>query len=234
MLGGNRLQKDFAALGLKGEAQSKHHAKVVAARKIAKDFRADIAEEWQRAAALQTVPATGLVSCPGLFAWDRLDRGSALLLEQLPKDLRGHGADLGCGHGALASAMLQGQDTGIKSLQCLDADARAVEACRVNLQPFAAVATCRWSDVTRDAVATRPLDWIVMNPPFHEGKLTDASVGAAFIAAAAKSLRRAGSLWMVANSHLPYESVLEKNFGQYEKLAERDGYKIYCARKIAR
>ena len=224
--GGRRLAGDFTALGLTGDTAAKHHARIVAARK-GEAFAAIMAQAWVEAAAYRVVAATGLVSRPGLFAWDRLDAGSALLLACLPDTLKGKGGDYGCGHGALAHAVLTRHGT-VKALLCLDADAGAIEACRRNLAAFAERADCRWADLTRDMLPKETLDFVVMNPPFHDGGQADAGLGLACIAAARRSLRRGGRLYLVANSHLPYETKLGDLFHTTERLAERDGYKVFA------
>jgi 16S rRNA (guanine1207-N2)-methyltransferase len=40
-----------------------------------------------------------------VFSWDRIDPGTALLMQHLPA-LSGRGADIGCGIGILARAVL--------------------------------------------------------------------------------------------------------------------------------
>ena len=46
------------------------------------------------------------------------------------------------------------------------------------------------------------LDFVVMNPPFHDGGAEDKALGVAFIEAAARMLARRGACWLVANRHL--------------------------------
>ena len=82
-----------------------------------------------------------------------------------------------------------------------------------------------WEDLAR-AVPVRDLDFIVMNPPFHEGKKTDSDIGKQFIETASRSLRQGGQLWMVANAGLPYESVLGALFASHEKITEKNGFKV--------
>jgi 16S rRNA (guanine1207-N2)-methyltransferase len=72
---------------------------------------------------------------------------------------------------------------------------------------------------------------VVMNPPFHDGGTEDRALGVAFIAAAAKALRKGGVCWLTANRHLPYEAPLDEAFAKVTLKAERGGYKIYEARK---
>ncbi len=226
--GGKRIESYYTALGLHAEAQSKHHARVVWAQKKKASFLAPEAEKWAKTGDIRLCETTGLYSCPGLFAWDRIDDGSAALLQHLPGDLKGIGADFGCGTGVLSRSLLQKNDQ-IKTLHCLDADSRALQACRMNLQGFKTSVVYEWADLTCETVGAKTLDWIVMNPPFHEGKATDSDIGAAFVRTAAASLKRGGALYMVANSHLPYEKVLTKHFGRVEKTHEARGFKIYRA-----
>jgi 16S rRNA (guanine1207-N2)-methyltransferase len=68
-----------------------------------------------------------------------------------------------------------------------------------------------------------------MNPPFHEGRQVQNALGAHFIRTAAQSLKPGCALYMVANSHLPYESVLKECFKNFEKTSEEGGFKVFKA-----
>ena len=75
-------------------------------------------------------------------------------------------------------------------------------------------------------------DVIISNPPFHaQGAADRPDIGRAFIAAAAEALRPGGRLWMVANRHLPYESVLDARFGTVRIVTQTYGFKIIEAVK---
>ena len=109
----------------------------------------------------------------------------------------------------------------------VEIDRRAVEAARRNVpDPRASVL---WADA-RDA-ALADLDFVVTNPPFHSEGVEDRGLGQAFIAAAARMLRRGGRLVLVANRHMPYEALLRERFRAVETLADEGGYKIIEARK---
>src|SRR3546814_9644828 len=58
-------------------------------------------------------------------------------------------------------------------------------------------------------------------------------IGRRFIAVAAEVLKPGGRLWLVANRHLPYESVLDASFGSARLVAQRDGFKVVEAVKAA-
>lgn len=189
--------------------------------------RPAVVDEWLGHTKLRYVEETGFYSMPGLFGWHKIDVGSALLLAHLPP-LKGKGADFGCGYGYLAKNILLKNEK-IKILYCFDCDNRSVEACLKNVDDGRAVIDV--GDCSRAMAGVPLLDFIVMNPPFHEGAEEDQNLGQRFIEAAAHHLRRNGELWMVANRHLPYEKILEKTFFKVEKIVEEKGFKIFKALK---
>lgn len=222
--GGGRLQKMLQAFG----AQQTEHLSAHKCRAVwGRGFAADDALAAALAAGQQQRICDGAyLSQPGLYGWDKVDKGSALLAAHLPERLSGRRvADFGCGYGYLTQLVAQRLDAPFK-LYALDADKRAVDVCALN----APSAEPLWVDITRDALP-KNLDMIVMNPPFHEGKKTDTGIGKAFISRAAQALRDGGTLWMVANSHLPYEPDLTAHFKTADKLHEGQGFKVYRAVK---
>lgn len=183
-----------------------------------------------KAGALQPILNGEFKSQPGIFGWDKIDAGSKLLLSCLP-EFKGVGADFGCGYGYLSRAVLE-KSPAIRTLHCADADMRAVEACRQNLEGQHMRAAFHWLDLSKpEGLPFDGLDFIVMNPPFHEGKAVDSDIGAAFIVSASKVLRRGGHLWLVANRHLPYEQALQTAFAHVEPAGQGNGFKVYHAVK---
>ena len=183
---------------------------------------------WTQLDAPRAIADGRFLSRPGLFAWDRIDPGSALLAHCLPAELRGRGADLGAGFGYLAAEVLA-RCPGVVSLDLYEAEARALELARINMASLPARFTpCalgyHWHDVST-GLPTQ-YDFIVSNPPFHQGRADQPQLGRAFITAAAAALRPGGSLWLVANRHLPYEAALAQGFSQVRTVRESDGFKI--------
>ena len=227
--GGARLRKELEAFGCVVEASAKHH------HRICTCTRPDTLVGAERAideGAQRWVDTLSMWSQPGVFSWDRLDPGSALLAQNLPL-LSGAGADLGCGIGHLAKTVLRSPS--VTRLTLVDIDARAIAAARRNIDDPRA--DLRWADVTVEAARTgtapdplADLDFVVANPPFHEAGIEDRELGKAFIRRAAGALRKGGALWRVANRQLPYETVLTSAFSRIDVRAERSGYKVFEAR----
>jgi 16S rRNA (guanine1207-N2)-methyltransferase len=224
--GGARLKKILQHFGLEDvHEHSKNKARMAWAQRT--DIKQDVLDAALKEGSAQPVQDGAFQSMPGLFSWDRGDRGSRMLAKYLPAELKGSGADFGCGYGWLARHVLQ-HCAGIESLACVDADTRAVELCRINLKQHAHV-SCAWMDLTQQSPGQ--FDWIVMNPPFHEGRDADAGIGRDFIATAARSLKKGGRLWMVANAKLSYEDMLEKSFSSCARQCEEEGFKVFGAVK---
>ncbi|MBA8844637.1 16S rRNA (guanine1207-N2)-methyltransferase [Ochrobactrum sp. RH1CCR137] len=168
---------------------------------------------------------------PGMFSHGVIDKGSALLVPHMEKIVFGNVADLGAGWGYLAAQCLKFADR-IKAIDLYEADFEALEAARGNLERLgpSVPISFNWFDVTSEKL-TGIYDTVVMNPPFHEGRVTDVSLGQAFIAAAASRLKTGGRLLMVANRQLPYETTLKGLFKNVTLLEEANGFKIFDAKK---
>jgi 16S rRNA (guanine1207-N2)-methyltransferase len=221
--GGLRMNKELTAFGCTiGESAKRHHRICVALKPASvAGLDAAIAEGAPR-----RLDGDGLWTQPGVFSWDRLDPGSALLLKSLPP-LSGVGVDLGSGLGVLAHAVLTSPK--VTKLTLIDLDRRAVEAAKRNVDdPRVEIV---WADARRGADLATGLDFVVTNPPFHEAGSEDKGLGQAFITAAAAMLRKGGVLWIVANRHLPYEAVLNESFKALRPVADAGGFKVYEARK---
>ena len=220
--GGSRLGKELKAFGLEvNETAKAHHRRCVVIRpETVQGLDAAVLEGAPR-----LVPGLDAWSQPGVFAWDRIDPGTALLAQHLPP-LNGAGADLGCGFGALATVVLRSPT--VTALRLIDLDRRAVAMARRNVTDPRA--TFDWADV-RTLPADGALDFVVTNPPFHDGGSEDKRLGQNFIRQAAALLKRGGVLWLVANRHLPYEAQLNEAFKRVRPVADAGGYKIFEAVK---
>ena len=226
-------ETDLAQLAGPVSSLSKHKCRVFWTAPRHEQIDDALRTDWMALDAPRPIADGRYASRPGLFAWNRIDPASALLAAQLPPSLRGVAADLGAGFGYLSGELLQ-RCAGITHLHCFEAEARALALARQNLQHLAPGAPLEfhWHDVTQGLPAR--YDVIVTNPPFHaQGSTERPDIGRRFIAAAAGALRPEGQLWLVANRHLPYETVLTQAFGAVRTVVQRDGFKVIVGVKRA-
>lgn len=171
----------------------------------------------------------GFQTLPGIFSADGPDPGSAMLAAHLPQKLGGKIADLGAGWGFLAAEILKRAD--VKRLDLVEAEADALACAKVNVPDPRA--RFHWADATTWRPETL-LDAVVMNPPFHAGRTAEPALGAAFIRAARRMLAPDGSLWLVANRHLPYDAVLAECFLEVRDVAGDSRFRVIQAIKPRR
>lgn len=205
---------------VEGQA-AKHHGNVFW-------FRADGAP----AEKLETMLVDGRFGTrPGMFSHERIDPGSALLAEHLPKDLHGAIADLGAGWGYL-SVEIAARCPKAKRIDLYEASHASAQAAEANMKRLAGAtaSTTRWLDAAGEDPRER-YDVVVMNPPFHTGRSGDPDIGKAMIAGAWRLLKPGGRLLLVANVHLPYEAALADKFSASGLSGRESGFKILWARK---
>ena len=185
---------------------------------------ADLAQHYELA--LEEGPLN-VVSLPGVFSHGRLDRGSALLLENLDKLPSGHVLDFGCGAGVLGAAVKRRYPH--NSVTLLDVDAFATASSRLTLAANGLDAEV----ICADGIDAAPmeLNTILSNPPFHVGVHTDYHATENLLQKAVKHLKKGGELRIVANSFLRYQPLIEEQFGACTVKAEGQGFRIYSAKR---
>jgi 16S rRNA (guanine1207-N2)-methyltransferase len=230
--GARAIEGDFRDLAGEPALLSKHKCRVFWRRHDPATTDAALAQRWRDDAAPQPIEDGRFLSRPGVFAWDRIDAASALLAAHLPGDLAGRGADLGAGYGYLASEVLA-RCADVTALDLFEAEARALDLARINVARAvsahgrAVALDYFWHDVTRGL--PQRYDFIVTNPPFHQGRADEPELGRQFIRVAAHALVPRGRLLLVANRHLPYEHTLRDYFAQTRVLADAQGFKVIAA-----
>ena len=224
--GGKSLGKVLKEFGLNLTDISKHKCRVVWTAKPQEACGDSVDEAIKQGQPQQR--ADGLWSQPGVFSWETLDKGTALLLPHLSFGLSGKGADFGCGIGVIGMAIMP--SASIKKLICVDRDIRTLECAEKNLADWKEKIEIRQADLSKP-IDLCNLDFIVMNPPFHTGKKETLELGKTFITNAFSSLKSGGILLMVANSHLPYEELVGEKFSSHKIVSQEKGFKIIEAIK---
>ncbi len=176
-----------------------------------------------------SVSPEGWVTAPGCFSADGPDPASVALAEALPAKLGKRVVDLGGGWGYLSANVLNRPE--VTQVDLVEAEHVAIQCARRNVTDPRV--RFHWADALQWSPETPP-DTVVMNPPFHTGRAADPALGRDFVAAAARILPSHGVLWMVANRHLPYESTLEAQFGDWAEVAGDNRFKILRASRPTR
>ena len=162
-----------------------------------------------------------------VFAANKLDEGTRLLLDVLDVRASDIALDLGCGAGFIglhiARLASKGQVTMIDaSLAAVAASQRAVE--QSNLHNMRVLP----SDGAQAVMAER-FDLVVTNPPFHQGGIQTTSIAERFVRDAARVLRPGGRFYLVANRFLKYEPVLASCFNNVREVGGNARYKVIFA-----
>lgn len=210
--------KDMRGLTEVGEVHSRAHGKIFCVTVPQPGW---LPADW---AARDHLAAPDMVTRPGVFSADGPDPASRMLVAHLPDKLPTRLVDLGAGWGWLSAQLLK--RPGIEQLHLVESGHVALECARINVPDPRA--RFHWADAL-DFRLPEPVNGVVMNPPFHEGRAADPRLGAGFIRTAAALLTGAGRLWMVANRHLPYEQVLRDCFADVSEIGGDSRFKILTA-----
>lgn len=200
------------------EFESKRKARFAKIKKSL--LQNDYYKEWSQDFIFQENEA-GFITFPGIYGWSKVDHASRLLVSTLP-ELKGIGADFGSGYGYISTQL---DLASIKELHLFENDWRSLECAKRNLAGHGQ-AHFHWTDIANDRLDVPPLDFIVMNPPFHEGHDLKTDLGLSFIKKARECLKKEGRLFLVANQFLSYEDVLMESFGRMTKVLKQDGFKV--------
>lgn len=159
----------------------------------------------------------------GVFAHDRLDPGTALLLGHLDIRPGERVLDAGCGLGMLGIAAAH---RGAGHVDLVDVNLLAVAATGRNLEATSTPhARVMMSDALQ-AVAAEQYDLIVSNPPFHSGKGITFDVAHTFMAHGRQLLRKGGRIVLVANRFLAYDAILRQYYRRVVRRAQTSTFQV--------
>jgi 16S rRNA (guanine1207-N2)-methyltransferase len=171
-------------------------------------------------------------SLPGVFSYERLDDGTAMLLATLPAQLGGHLLDLGCGCGpiGIAAGLIPGKQPA-SQVELIDCDLEALACARRNLQHAGLPLECAHPGDGIPPEKMAAYDWVLTNPPFHAGQRQAYEMALAFIAQAQRALVGGGGLLLVANRFLPYDKAMRQVFAEVVSVAQDNRYHLLLGKK---
>lgn len=167
-----------------------------------------------------------IYSKPGVYGWDKIDAGSALLLKHLYEETRlweraNSMLDLGCGYGflTLASAWLPcakrvATDNNAGALLCM---AKNAQERKMAVEIIAA---------DKGDLAEGKFDLILCNPPFHRGFDVDSDLTRDFLVAAKQKLAADGVAVFVVNSFIALDKKIGGLFTSCRLLVDNRQFKV--------
>ncbi|GAA5526067.1 ribosomal RNA small subunit methyltransferase C [Microbulbifer aestuariivivens] len=168
----------------------------------------------------------GLYSKPGLFGWNKVDTGSALLATTFAEHKPAAGADivdLGCGYGYLSTELAR---LGEFHFTATDNNAAALLACRENFKQRGIRGTVIPSDAGAE-LGEAIADTVICNPPFHQGFQVEGDLTTRFLRNAARLLRPAGCALFVVNEFIPLGRKAAPYFADVQLLIKNKGFCVY-------
>ena len=189
-----------------------------------KKIKNESVDEWGESSKVRKNDV-GFFSAEGTFSPKVVDIGSKELSAFFSGKLHGCVADLGAGWGWLSFEALKQK---IDKIDLYEAYYTSLQCAKLNINDNRA--NYFWMDVMK-IDKNLYYDMVIMNPPFHNGHVSDPNLGINFMKKAAQILNHGGKLFMVANRKLPYESELKKLFENIVVHQGYSGFKIITAVK---
>jgi len=183
-----------------------------------------VLEDWFKTyqVRIQNIDLT-IASLPGVFSQKKLDVGTAILLENLPKTMQGKVLDFGCGAGVISSFI--GKAFPQAQLSMLDVSALAITSAKKTLL---------LNNLTGNVFASNSLskvtgkfEHIVSNPPFHQGTKTSYQATEDFLKGIKAHIAKLGDITIVANSFLQYQPIMNRHITATKRLTSKQGFSIY-------
>ena len=172
----------------------------------------------------------GLFSKPGQFGWNKIDTGSALLAQHFAAHLPEAGAtsvDLGCGYGYLSARLAA---LGRFRIIATDNNAAALHACEKNFAELGIEGEVVAGDAGSQ-IETGSADFLICNPPFHQGFQVEGDLTDRFLQQAARILHPGGNALFVVNEFIPVARKAQGLFAKVEPLEKTQGFCIYHLQK---
>ena len=167
---------------------------------------------------------------PGIFSWETLDEGTALLLDHLDIKPGSSVWDVGCGYGVIG---LSAAVAGAALVAMSDVNLIAVNFAQRNMMTNGLGAhnikifpADTFTPIPNFPDFRSNYDLIVSNPAFHQGREVNKSMADQLIATAPKFLSPQGRLVLVANRFLNYDKPMRDYFKSVNRIAETNKYHI--------
>ncbi|WP_286263299.1 methyltransferase [Thalassotalea atypica] len=168
-----------------------------------------------------------IAALPGVFSQKGLDKGTKVLLDNLPDKIQGKVLDFGCGAGTISVALAKLYPN-IK-LTLIDVSALAIASAKETLAINQLNGRCIASDGLSQV--SDSFDTIISNPPFHQGLKTYYAATETFLQQCTKHMTPNSNLIVVANNFLKYQPIMREFIGGTEKTTISNGFTVYLSNR---
>ena len=162
-----------------------------------------------------------------VFASNKLDEGTRLLLDALEVRATDEALDIGCGAGLIGLHIARLASRGAVTM--VDVSLAAVGATRQAIMESGLTNVRVLPSDGAQAVLSQRFDLVASNPPFHQGGIQTTAIAERFIREAAHVLHTEGRFYLVANRFLKYEPILQTCFHSIEEVGGDTRYKVLRA-----
>ena len=180
-------------------------------------------------------------SKPGVFGWNKVDKGSELLLRTLPavindlKLLPKNVLDLGCGYGwlfmnlpKLLTSTQPNNTIDNITITATDNNAAALLCAHHNSELLPVTVNIIPDDCAKNI--KERFDLIICNPPFHQGFSHAKTLTKLFLAQTAAHLDKEGLAILVVNEFIHFDKEDLNAFRSCDTVCQQDGFKIIVLR----
>ena len=167
-------------------------------------------------------------SKPGIFGWNKIDRGSKFLCDHLdcffetydflPNTL----LDLGCGYGYLAC---EARRFNFLNIFATDNNATAIVACKLNFDHYGLQVANVFATDAGQKISEK-FDTILCNPPIHAGFKFDLALIKKFLVNTRHLLTKTGKALFVVDVCIPLELIARNNVSRVHTLNKNKQFKL--------
>lgn len=168
-----------------------------------------------------------LYSKPGQYGWNKIDRGSELLIDAFAEQVAqtqppSSVLDLGCGYGYLS---MMAWALGAKRIVATDNNAAAIASCQFNFNQHGVNGEVIVDDCANSI--HHQYEVVLCNPPFHRGFETEQDLTDKFLRSTSNHLKKNGTAFIVVNQFIPVESIAPAYFRSFETLYRDKSFKVF-------
>lgn len=169
--------------------------------------------------------AVSIAALPGVFSQKGLDKGTAVLLNHVKQRFAGKLLDFGCGAGVIAAAI--GKQNPDCQLVLADVSALALVSSEKTLE----MNQLSGNFIATDSLShiTGKFEHVISNPPFHQGLKTFYQATEDFLANVKGHMSKRADIYVIANSFLKYQPIIERAIGTTEVVVNEKGFSLYYA-----